>query len=92
LAPEWAAIERRDVDRTRRLVFVRGTKTHKSRREAPLTTTALAALDGVPPRIDSRYVTTMLIAITSVVGTRVWHMSGMTLAADVLQTGEIQSG
>jgi integrase len=91
LAPEWAAIERRDVDRTRRLVFVRGTKTHKSRREAPLTTTALAALDGVPPRIDSRYVTTMLIAITSVVGTR-WHMSGTTLAADVLQTGEIQSG
>jgi integrase len=55
---EWAAIERRDVDRVRRVVFVRGTKTHKSRREVPLTATALAALDDVPPRIDSRYVFT----------------------------------
>ena len=42
---EWAAIERRDVDRTRRLVFVRGTKTHESRREVPLTAAALSALD-----------------------------------------------
>jgi integrase len=55
---EWAAIERKDVDRTRRLVFVRGTKTHKSRREVPLTATALTAHDSVPPRIDSRYVFT----------------------------------
>ncbi len=55
---EWAAIERRDVDRTRRIVFVRGTKTARSRREVPLTTAALAALDEVPPRIDSRYVFT----------------------------------
>ena len=55
---EWAAVERRDVDKTRRLVFVRGTKTHKSRREVPLTGAALAALDDVPPRIDSRYVFT----------------------------------
>jgi integrase len=55
---EWAAIERRDVDKVRRLVFVRGTKTHKSRREVPLTASALAALDEVPPRIDSRYVFT----------------------------------
>jgi integrase len=55
---EWAAIERRDVDRARRLVFVRGTKTHKSRREVPLTAAALAAYDSVPPRLDSRYVFT----------------------------------
>jgi integrase len=55
---EWAAIERRDVDKARRLVLVRGTKTHKSRREVPLTSAALAALDAVPPRIDSRYVFT----------------------------------
>jgi integrase len=55
---EWAAIERRDVDKTRRVVLVRGTKTHKSRREVPLTTTALAALNEVPPRLDSRYVFT----------------------------------
>ena len=34
---EWASVERRDVDKTRRLVFVRGTKTHESRREVPLT-------------------------------------------------------
>jgi integrase len=39
-------------------VLVRGTKTHKSRREVPLTTAALAALTEVPPRIDSRYVFT----------------------------------
>jgi integrase len=55
---EWAAVERRDVDKKRRVVFVRGTKTHKSRREVPLTGAALAALEEVPPRIDSRYVFT----------------------------------
>jgi integrase len=55
---EWAAVERRDVDKTRRIVLVRGTKTHKSRREVPLTAAALAALEEVPPRIDSRYVFT----------------------------------
>ena len=55
---EWASVERRDVDKTRRVVFVRGTKTSKSRREVPLTTAALAALEDVPPRIDSRYVFT----------------------------------
>ena len=39
-------------------MLVRGTKTHKSRREVPLTAAALTALDEVPPRIDSRYVVT----------------------------------
>jgi integrase len=55
---EWASVERRDVDQARRLVFVRGTKTARSRREVPLTAAALSALDDVPPRIDSRYVFT----------------------------------
>jgi integrase len=55
---EWASIERRDVDRARRLVYVRGTKTARSRREVPLTAAALRALDRVPPRLDSRYVFT----------------------------------
>ena len=55
---EWASLERRDVDRTRRVAFVRGTKTTKSRREVPLTSAALTALGEVPPRLDSRYVFT----------------------------------
>jgi integrase len=53
---EWASVEHRDVDRTRRVVDVRGTKTHRSRREVPLTSAALAALDGLPRvRALSRY-------------------------------------
>jgi integrase len=52
---EWASLERRDVDRTRRVATVRGTKTHRSRREVPLTTAALAALDAPIPRLDSPY-------------------------------------
>ena len=55
---EWASVERRDVDKARRVVFVRGTKTLTSRREVPLTRAALAALAQVPPRLDSRYVFT----------------------------------
>ena len=55
---EWASLERRDVDKARRVAFVRGTKTSKSRREVPLTREALAALGEVPPRLDSRYVFT----------------------------------
>jgi integrase len=55
---EWASVERMDVDRSRRIVSVRGTKTVRSRREVPLTVTALEALDTVPPRLDSRYVFT----------------------------------
>jgi integrase len=46
---EWATLERRDVDKTRRIVNVRGTKTHRSRREVPLTAAALAALEMLPP-------------------------------------------
>ena len=46
---EWASIERRDVDRARRVLSVRGTKTLRSRREVPLTTAALAALDRSRP-------------------------------------------
>jgi integrase len=41
-----------------RVVQVRWTKTARSRREFPLTAAALAALELVPPRIDSRYVIT----------------------------------
>jgi len=52
---EWAELERRDVDRARRIVQVRGTKTYRSRREVPLTTAALAAIETLPPRIDSVY-------------------------------------
>jgi integrase len=55
---EWASVERRDIDKARRLLLVRGTKTIRSRREVPLTTPALAALETVPPRLDSRYVFT----------------------------------
>lgn len=53
---EWANLQRKDVDRTRRVIDVRGTKTRASRREVPLTSTALAALDALPPRLDSPYV------------------------------------
>jgi len=53
---EWAVLERRDVDRKRRVLTVRGTKTQRSRREVPLTGAALAALDSLPARLDSPYV------------------------------------
>jgi integrase len=53
---EWANLERRDIDRAARVVNVRGTKTHRSRREVPLTAEALAALDSLPIRLDSVYV------------------------------------
>jgi integrase len=52
---EWANLERRDVDRARRVLTVRGTKTQRSRREVPLTSAALAALDSLPARLDSPY-------------------------------------
>jgi integrase len=52
---EWANVERRDVDRAKRVLSVRGTKTHRSRREVPLTTAALDAIDSLPARIDTVY-------------------------------------
>jgi integrase len=48
---EGAQLERRDVDRARGLLTVRGTKTAGSRREVPLTGRALAALDRLPARL-----------------------------------------
>ena len=53
---EWGTLERRDLDRTLHVVSVRGTKTHRSKREVPLTTAALSALDSLPARIDTVYV------------------------------------
>lgn len=53
---EWANLERRDLDRSRRVLTVRGTKTQRSRREVPLTSAALTALDSLPARLDSPYV------------------------------------
>jgi integrase len=60
---EWIAMERRDVDRVGRAVAVqrkfasgelrRYTKTERSRRRVPLTDRALAALERVPPRLDT---------------------------------------
>ena len=50
---EAARLERRDVDRTRRLLTVRGQKTVGSRREVPLSRRALAALDRIPARLDT---------------------------------------
>jgi len=49
---EAARLERRDVDRPRRVLTVRGTKTAGPRREAPLTRRALDALDRLPARLD----------------------------------------
>jgi integrase len=51
---EWAALERGDVDRGRRILTVRGTKTKGSNREVPLTRRALDALDRLPTRVDTR--------------------------------------
>jgi integrase len=48
---EWAALERRDIDRLRRLVIVRDGKT--DRHAVPLTPRAEQALDRLPPRIDT---------------------------------------
>ena len=63
---EWCGLERRDVDRRARLLTVRQTissgqvvelaKTTRSRRQVPLSARALAALDELPARLDSRFV------------------------------------
>jgi integrase len=50
---EWARLERRDLDKRRRVLSVRGTKTARARREVPLTRTALEAVDAPPARIDT---------------------------------------
>ena len=53
---EWAHVERRDVDRVKRVLSVRGTKTHRSRREVPMTSAALEPVDSLPARLDTVYV------------------------------------
>ena len=63
---EWIAIERQDIDRACSVVrvartFVEGRaklygKTAGSVREVPLSSRALAALDSLPPRVDTRLV------------------------------------
>ena len=60
---EWLALERRDVDRHAGILSVRRTvsggevvelgKTSKSRRQVPLSRRAAAALDALPPRLDT---------------------------------------
>ena len=62
---EWIALERRDVDRRAGIVSVHRTvssgevvelgKTNRSRRQVPLTRRAAAALDAMPPRLDTPY-------------------------------------
>ena len=60
---EWQVIERGDIDRRNGLANVRRTlsdgevvelaKTDRSRRQVPLSRRALAALDAIPPRLDT---------------------------------------
>jgi integrase len=50
---EWAALERGHIDRRGGVVHVPGTKTRGSVREVPLTADAVAALDRIPPRLDT---------------------------------------
>jgi integrase len=50
-----AMLERWDIDRIRRVLTVRGTKTTGSRREVPLTGRALAALERLPARLDTPF-------------------------------------
>jgi integrase len=60
---EWVALERRDLDRAGRAATVQRRyadgvltpypKTARSRRRVPLTTRALDALNGIPPRLDT---------------------------------------
>lgn len=60
---EWLALERRDVDKENRIVRVERTvvegrvksygKTARARRSVPLSARALAALESIPPRLDS---------------------------------------
>lgn len=60
---EWQALERRDIDRRAGMLTVRQTvsdgqlvelgKTSRSRRQVPLSPRAIAALDALPPRLDT---------------------------------------
>src|SRR5215207_2032260 len=60
---EWQPLERRDVDRRAGILTVRRSvssgeivelgKTERSRRQVPLSKRALAALDDIPPRLDT---------------------------------------
>ena len=50
---EAALLERRDVDRSDRVLTVRGVKTPGSHRQVPLSGRAQAALDRLPARIDT---------------------------------------
>jgi integrase len=60
---EWQALERRDVDRRAGVLNVRRTvsseevvelgKTNRSRRQVPLSPRAVAAIDTLPPRLDT---------------------------------------
>jgi integrase len=60
---EWQALERRDVDRQAGVITVSRTlsagaitelgKTNRSRRQVPLSPRAQAALDALPPRLDT---------------------------------------
>jgi integrase len=60
---EWQALERRDVDRGAGILSVRRTvsggeivnlgKTSASRRQVPLSQRAVAAVDAIPPRLDT---------------------------------------
>ena len=60
---EWIALERRDIDRSNPALTVQRKfanrvltpypKTHRSRRRVPLTARAFAALEALPPRLDT---------------------------------------
>jgi integrase len=60
---EWQVLERKDIDRRTGVLYVRRTvssgevvelaKTARSRRQVPLSRRALAALDALPPRLDT---------------------------------------
>jgi integrase len=60
---EWVALERRDLDKANPALLVQRKfangrltgfpKTHRSRRRVPLTARALAALEAMPPRLDT---------------------------------------